>query len=60
MFKSHKNSQLLLTYSVQYKEENNIPVRYFGETIDLPSKGISHPKLVQILVREVPNWQVKP
>ena len=41
-------------------EENNIPVRYFGETIDLTSKGISLPKLVQILVREVLNWQVKP
>ena len=50
----------MTVFEVRSNEENNIPVRYFGETINLTSKGISLPKPVQILVREVLNWQVKP
>ena len=64
IFVIHKKpTQVLENFSFQSiptNEENNIPVRYFGETIDLTSKGISLPKLVQILVGKVLNWQVKP
>ena len=65
LMKHHKSKMVYFSFSdipasqhqcdKHINEENNIPVRYFGETIDLTSKGISLPKLVQILVREVLN-----
>ena len=58
--KKYANIACQTTWDLFTNEENNIPVRYFGETINLTSKGVSLPKLVQILVREVLNWQVKP